>query len=233
MRLNTALGRGFAGRNNSFDIERVERLLRDAAGYEPDIQPVDDFIARALRGPDVTCPRRGNRILMLAGGSLAAAALLLVCFLRGHGAPPQVANSAQPGGKPAPNHYMEFQPGGEDPDAGAPPAPFMSATGRQSDIARPESRIQNAALDVPVNRRGHRRRAEDIPRVQWERETVEHYSSGVIAPAWVPESETRSGDVVYQPVMMEVPVTSGVTPMPAGADPGTTLSLASYTEEKH
>ena len=51
MRLNRERDRRLTGSQKSPEIERVENLLRDAADYEPAIQPVDDYIARALRGP--------------------------------------------------------------------------------------------------------------------------------------------------------------------------------------
>jgi hypothetical protein len=254
MRLNNESGGSRRRNTGAPAIERVESLLRQAADFEPAIQPANDFVRVALRGQD---RRRVSRLrpLVLGFSSLAsgvAAAALLLFFLshnegmRGtvaeNGDAPAVhlPNSFGPSG-PNPSHdSRDTVPGSKASKSGtAIVVHGNSEAGREprgdSDGATAgsrDARLQIANYEPrPHSVSRSRERETPIPKVRWQNEVVQRYDRGVIEPAYVVEERDRNGDVVYKPVMMPVTQETGARPILVDGMPDTSIQLTNPSGE--
>jgi len=235
MRLNNLKN----GANNAHDpesIERVEALLKQAADFEPDIQPVDDFVAQALKRRSRF--RMGSsRPIALGATGLAgmAAAFVLVMLTSRHEmiipsiAPPMPANGpstadgTQAKGTPV--------PGSNPASTGQNNLGDQRNTPKVDTGAQERSRIQNAGFETRSNRRRDSARpAQRVPKVRWENEVVQRYDRGVMAPTYV-EEQGHNGEVEYHPVMVPVATETGARPILIDGGPDVTFSLTNSPEE--
>jgi hypothetical protein len=231
---------GGAGRRttDSADLARVETLLRHSANFEPEIQPVDDFVRRALR-------RTGRRVfyrarpLILGFSSLASGVgvAAIVMFIAAHNE--MVDMTVPPGVVKATPPFVGLEQGPKS-DNGAPE--IRPPTIAQSSAKPAESTVStDAAIGRSLQRASYESRPRPerpvekkvaaVPKVRWKTETVQRFDRGVMAPAYMVEERDHNGDVVYQPVMMPVTTETGARPVLTDGMPDTSIQLSNMSEE--
>jgi len=237
MRLNNLL-KNYSDSGDPDSVEWTEALLKHAADFEPDVQPVDDFIAKALRKKTRfrMDPFRPLAMGMTGIAGMAAALLVVTVMSKREIMLPQIA-PPMPASRDNSSVSTSNQEKPQIGDGSANGVKVQNKAADQGEQSKPESAEQNRSQiqNAGYESRGARRREagktnRSVPKVRWENEVVQRYDRGVMAPAYV-EEQGHNGEVEYHPVLMPVATETGARPVLIDGGPDATISWTSSPQE--